>query len=105
MQTKAEACQGHWKLWLTEIPRYDASAEELSLLPSGEAHWFVECRYKDACRTQVRWRIDDEGQLLLVTRDARVLSRCDFELSGDLMTLKPTHGHRSLYVRVAGACG
>jgi len=103
MQVKNEACHGRWKLWLTEIPSHDSSADELSLLSSGEALWTVECRYNRVYQTQAYWRIDDSGQLLLSSQTGRVFSRCDLELSGDLMTLRPAHGHCSLYERVTEA--
>ena len=102
MQVENEACHGHWKLWLTEIPNLGCTSDEITLLPSGEAHWITECRYKEACRTRVHWRINDAGQLLLITRDGREVSRCDIELSGDLMIIRPVpkHGYRSLFERV-----
>lgn len=100
MQVENEACHGRWKLWLTEISSHSMPLEELTLHPSGEAHWSVTYGYNQESNPPLRWRFDDEGCLLLATNRGTTLSRCAMEVSGDLMTLTPSHGFRSLFVRV-----
>lgn len=100
MNVEPASCQGLWRLWLTEISSHRIPSEELTLLPSGEARWCVTYGYNQESNPTLRWRFDDEACLLLVTNSGSILSRCAVELSGDLMTLTPAHGFRSLFARV-----
>lgn len=95
------SCHGLWRLWLTEISSHSMPSEELTLLPSGEARWCVTSGYNEESSSRLQWRFDDEGRLLLITKHGTTLSRCAVELSGDLMTLTPAHGFRSLFAREA----
>ena len=101
MHVENTSCHGRWKLWLTEISSHDIASEELTLLPSGEARWVVACEPHQVSDSQLRWQYDEEGRLLLLTARGTTLSRCSVEVSGDLMTLTPEHGFRSLFARAA----
>jgi hypothetical protein len=100
MNMEPASCHGLWRLWLTEIPARSISGEELTLLPSGEARWCVTHGHNEGSDSRLQWRFDDEGCLLFIARNTSILSRCVVEMSGDLMTLTPAHGFRSLFARV-----
>ena len=101
MQANRDTCQGQWNVHRTEIPDYQATQEGLSLSPSGDAAWSVEHGFKQVCETKLQWTLDEEGCILLVSNTGSVISRCDVDVNGDLMTLTPAHGFSSVFERVA----